>query len=368
MKKPLFLLLAFLFIFIHPAILSAKELPKIAIWDLAARQVNADYAKELTAILLSEIDKLQKYESYSQEQVRTLAGWTGERMKLGCTDSTCLTALGQMDVAKLISGSVGKIGNRFTVSLSLFDTQNARSERAVSEFCRTEDDLIELVQVAVRKLLGVEMASSAPPAQKTNPISPPPVPLPPPAIPYPVQTSPVVSANSDPGNLAMNRAGTGSPDIRESNPGWGGGNQPWQILDGIRTYPGEWAKGLAFTGGPKAWGGEACGWRQATVNFGEPRAFNRVVIWHHGPEHTPNNCKVQYWSGSNWVDAFSTTSGKNYLKFKGAGSTSWWGGNSIPMEIVFPTVRSAKVRFMLNNCDIEHGWIYEFEVYGDGQK
>ncbi len=65
----------------------------------------------------------------------------------------CLTALGQMDVAKLISGSVGKIGDRYSVSLNLFDTQKTRSEKSISEFCRSENELIELVQMAVRKLL-----------------------------------------------------------------------------------------------------------------------------------------------------------------------------------------------------------------------
>ncbi len=130
--------------------------PKIAVWDLAAREIKESYGQELTSILVSEISKLGKYEVYSQENVRTLAGWTGERMKLGCSDTQCLTALGQMDIAKLISGSLGKIGNRYSVSLNLFDTQNSKSEKAVSEFGRSEDELIDLVQIAVRKLLGAE--------------------------------------------------------------------------------------------------------------------------------------------------------------------------------------------------------------------
>jgi hypothetical protein len=139
-----------------PSALPRKELPKIAVWDLTGREVKATYTLELTSILVSEISKYRKYEVYSQDNVRTLAGWTEERMKLGCTTTQCLTALGQMDMTKLISGSVGKIGNRFTVSLNVFDTQNAKAEDAVSEFCRSEDELIELVQVAVRKLLGIE--------------------------------------------------------------------------------------------------------------------------------------------------------------------------------------------------------------------
>jgi len=141
---------------------AAKELPKIAVWDLTPGDIKGAYAQDLTSILVSEISKLEKYEVYSQENVRTLAGWTAERMTLGCTDTKCLTALGQMDIAKLISGRVGKIGNRYSVSLNLFDTQNARAEKSVSEFGRSEDELIDLVQVAVRKLLGEEMVSPPP--------------------------------------------------------------------------------------------------------------------------------------------------------------------------------------------------------------
>jgi hypothetical protein len=154
-----------------------KNRSKIAVWDLNAREIKESYGQELTSILVSEISKLGMYEVYSQENVRTLAGWAGERMKLGCSDTQCLTALGQMDIAKLISGSVGKIGSRYSVSLNLFDTQNSKSEKAVSEFGRSEDELIDLVQTAVRKLLGAEAPPAATqeraPAQEPR-LSPPP--------------------------------------------------------------------------------------------------------------------------------------------------------------------------------------------------
>ena len=146
---------------IAPFSSSAKEAPKIAVWDLTSGDIKEAYAQDLTLILVSEISKLGTYEVYSQENVRTLAGWTEERLKLGCSNTQCLTALGQMDIAKLISGRIGKIGDRYTVSLNLFDTQNAKSEKAVSEFCRSENELIELVQVSVRKLLGAEISPSA---------------------------------------------------------------------------------------------------------------------------------------------------------------------------------------------------------------
>jgi hypothetical protein len=156
MRRLSYLFIAFLLFL--PAPSPAKELPKIAVWDLTPGDIKPAYAQDLTSILVSEISKLGKYEVYSQENVRTLAGWTAERMQLGCTDTKCLTALGQMDIAKLISGRVGKIGNRYSVSLNLFDTQNARAEKSVSEFGRSEDELIDCVQVGLRKLLGVEVS------------------------------------------------------------------------------------------------------------------------------------------------------------------------------------------------------------------
>ena len=162
MKKVLSFCLFLLILIPDYSISFGKELPKIAVWDLTSGDIKGAYAQDLTLILGSEVSKLGKYEVYSQENVRTLAGWTAERMQLGCTDSKCLTALGQMDIAKLISGRVGKIGNRFSVSLSLFDTQNAKAERMISEFCQSEDELIELVQMAVRKLLGEEIVSVTP--------------------------------------------------------------------------------------------------------------------------------------------------------------------------------------------------------------
>ena len=161
-----FLLLFLPFLFFPPAISIAKELPKIAVWDLISSDIKATYAQDLTSILVNEVTKLGKYEVYSQENVKTLAGWTAERLTLVCIDTKCLTALGQMDIFKLISVTVGKIGTRYTVYLNLFDTQNAKLEKAISEFCQAEDELTELMQMAVRKLLGESLEVPTSKAEK----------------------------------------------------------------------------------------------------------------------------------------------------------------------------------------------------------
>ena len=144
-----------LFLTLVATVSAGKDLPKIAVWDLAAGNITTSYAQDLTAILVSEVSNLGKYEVYSQDNVRTLAGWTAERMTLGCTDTRCLTALGQMEITKLISGRVGKIGSNYSISLNLFDTRDVRAQNSVSELCQTDDELIAIIWIAVKKLFEV---------------------------------------------------------------------------------------------------------------------------------------------------------------------------------------------------------------------
>ena len=172
------------------------------------------------------------------------------------------------------------------------------------------------------------------------------------------------SETSPPENIASNPARIGFPHPLESDNGWGGGSDKWDIVDGVRKEP-AWDNGLAFTGGMLPYIAP-CGWRQATINFGELKTFNRVIVWHPELFHVPNTYQIQYWDGMSWVDIFSTTSGHDYLKYPDdVGSPVWWGGFSIPLENTFEPVTSTKVRLRLNNCDLVHGWIYEFEVYYD---
>ena len=115
-------------------------------------------------------------------------------------------------------------------------------------------------------------------------------------------------------NLAYNPTGQGFPHPLESDPGWGGGSYPWELLDGDRRchLRGNWDCGWAPTGGELSFI-EPCGWRQAIINFGQPTTFNRVVLSHNRLQDVTITYKIQYWDGENWIDAFSTTSGHDYL-------------------------------------------------------
>jgi hypothetical protein len=174
-----------------------------------------------------------------------------------------------------------------------------------------------------------------------------------------------VSERSDARNLALNESRQGFPNPIESDAGWGGGARPWDIVDGRRTYVGEWAHGLAFTGGAGRYAGEACGTRKAVIDFGEQRRFNRVIVWHHGLDQVPSACRVQAWNGVAWSDVFATDRAKDLLAFKVPTPQQWWENWSVPMDIKLPVTYGSKVRFVFDNCGIPHGWIYEVEVYDE---
>ena len=171
-------------------------------------------------------------------------------------------------------------------------------------------------------------------------------------------TAGICATPCTPTDIALNPSGSGYPSPLESDQGWGGGSYPWDILDGKTSYTDTWAHGLAFTGGTGGWAGQPCGRRQATVDFGTPKTFNRLLAFHHAAEHVPSTYHIEYWDGSTWVNAGGTSAHRADL----ADYASGWG--SEPTENLFPAVTAGKVRFVIDsNCDITHGWLYEIEVF-----
>jgi len=169
--------------------------------------------------------------------------------------------------------------------------------------------------------------------------------------------------NSPDKDIAKNDGTYKYPCPMESDPGWGEAVFPWHIVDGIRVRGNYWAYGLAFTGGRENYE-DSCGWRQATIDFGEPKQFNRVVIWHAG-----DNVGIPVYYLRSWNDLLKdwdtllcrTDMSARTSEFKAMHLLS------IPVEDTFSTVVSRKIQYLFNNCNADHGWINEFEVYNDAK-
>ena len=168
-----------------------------------------------------------------------------------------------------------------------------------------------------------------------------------------------VEARAQARNIALNPDRAGFPSPLESDPGWGGGTNTWDIVDGRNTYDDTWAHGLAFTGGPHGYGGQPCGERQATIDFGGTRTFDRAVIWHHREQDVPTIYQIEYFDGTAW-----SSTGASETLLGPVSTPGGWG--SIGIAYTFPAVTGSKIRLRLDNCNITHGWLYEFEVFEPG--
>lgn len=60
MKKGFLLVLLVSAFLTSPSLSPAKELPKVAVWDLTPGDIKPAYSQDLTSILVSEISKLKK--------------------------------------------------------------------------------------------------------------------------------------------------------------------------------------------------------------------------------------------------------------------------------------------------------------------
>ena len=108
--------------------------------------------------------------------------------------------------------------------------------------------------------------------------------------------------------------------------------------------------------------GQPAGVYQSTINFGEPVSFNHVVVWWQTAGHTPqNDPDLSYWDDASgqWIPI-------QYVRQNTLPDGSW----SPSDEYTFSMVTGNKVRLAFDNSGmamhglpIEHGWIYEFEVF-----
>jgi hypothetical protein len=171
-------------------------------------------------------------------------------------------------------------------------------------------------------------------------------------------------------NLAVNPSCVGFPSPAESDSGWGGGSNKCEIVDGLRSYD-IWSHGLAFTGGHQTAAGgppwiEAAGVRHAVIDFGVARTFQKVIVWQHGTEHTPETATVEYWDGTQWITVGGVQ--REYGTMHEEGTNSGYSDSDI---YTFAPVTGSRVRYSFDNSGNNitgtlnvHGWIYEVEVFG----
>ena len=157
MKRFSILVLLLCLIILNNSSVSAGGI-KLAVFDLApSGDIKTDLTS-LTEVLIAEIDKLDKYSIISQSEIKAMVGFEQEKQLLGCQDDTsCLAEIGgALGVDRLITGSVGKLGNTIIVSIKLINTKNVTTEGRVYEsFKGNESLLVDTLKRLVPRLFGI---------------------------------------------------------------------------------------------------------------------------------------------------------------------------------------------------------------------
>ena len=106
----------------------------MAVLELTGQGVPVELAKLVSEALLQEAHKLEGPRVIGMVEVRALLGFEQQRQLVGCTESECLTEMvGALGVDKVLSGSIGKLGDSWLLHLRVSNFHTSRTEAQVSE-------------------------------------------------------------------------------------------------------------------------------------------------------------------------------------------------------------------------------------------
>ncbi len=105
--------------------LSRAQIP-IAVVEFEGKNISQSEASILTDRLRNEIFKIGAFQVLEREIVERVLAEQDFQLS-GCTSNECLVEVGKLvGVREIIGGSIGKVGNVFTVSARIVDVETAK--------------------------------------------------------------------------------------------------------------------------------------------------------------------------------------------------------------------------------------------------
>jgi TolB-like protein len=138
-----------------PSALAAKK-TRLAVLAIKAEGVEPSLASTVDETLTADLAKSGKYEVIGRSEIEAMAGYQGERMKLGCTgDNGCLAEIGgALGVDRLVFGSLGKVGSTYVLTTKLLEIHGAHIIARDTEVVSSPDALIPAAARAAQILQG----------------------------------------------------------------------------------------------------------------------------------------------------------------------------------------------------------------------
>jgi hypothetical protein len=120
-----------------PTPAAGTQKQRLAVLELKAEGASAELATTLSQVVAEQAGKTPGFEAISQAEISAMLNVQRQKQLLGCADESCLAEIGGALGAKLVlSGTLGKLGDSYVLSLQLLDTHKgkiqSRESRTVS--------------------------------------------------------------------------------------------------------------------------------------------------------------------------------------------------------------------------------------------
>lgn len=132
---------------------------KLAVMPFAARGVPRATAAAMMQILSTELNQIEGVRVISSDDIAALLAKVETEGKLGCTENMeCVVEIGAaLGLSKLVTGSVGKIGDTYVVAAQLIDTRQAEVQNRVLEaFAGDPDELARAIKLTAYRIAGID--------------------------------------------------------------------------------------------------------------------------------------------------------------------------------------------------------------------
>jgi TolB-like protein len=156
-ETSILLLLTFTVTFLVGPVLAQADAPTVSVLDLRAGEgITADQSLTLTDWLVGELDKTGSFIIVNRSERDARLSEIGFQMTGACDDATCVADVGaELGVVKMVAGSIGLIGQTWTVTAQLVDVETARTDRTSSHsHAGSIDGLLDVLGDVARELAG----------------------------------------------------------------------------------------------------------------------------------------------------------------------------------------------------------------------
>ena len=156
-----FIIILFVFVSIKAdTTLVKKAKETIAVNTLGAIGITKDEAEVLTAKLRSELINTAGFKVLERGEMDEILKEQQFQATGACDDKACLVEMGQLlGVSHMVAGSIGKVGNTYSITVSLFSVKTGEIYRDVSHSYQGDiDGLLQTeMNTVVRKLARLEI-------------------------------------------------------------------------------------------------------------------------------------------------------------------------------------------------------------------